>query len=74
MLRCRKFLISIIFFFLFGFAISSNAEEDIEDLIDDLNNLDDLNTASAVGTGQFHGKINGVRNQLGHVKDALEPS
>jgi len=34
MLRYRKFLISIIFFFIFGFAISSYAEEEIEDLID----------------------------------------
>ena len=34
MLRCRKFLISIICLFIFGFTISSYAEEEIEDLID----------------------------------------
>jgi len=34
MLRCRKFLISIICLIIFGFTISSYAEEEIEDLID----------------------------------------
>ena len=34
MLRCRKFLISIICLFIFGFTISSYAEQEIEDLID----------------------------------------
>ena len=34
MLRCRKFLISIIYLFIFGFTISSYAEQEIEDLID----------------------------------------
>ena len=34
MLRCRKFLISIICLFIFGITISSYAEEEIEDLID----------------------------------------
>ena len=34
MLRCHKFLISIICLFIFGFTISSYAEEEIEDLID----------------------------------------
>ena len=34
MLRCRKFLISIICLFIFGFTISSYAEEEMEDLID----------------------------------------
>jgi len=34
MLRCRKFLISIICLFIFASTISSYAEEEIEDLID----------------------------------------
>ena len=34
MLRCRKFLISIICLFIFGITISSHAEEEIEDFID----------------------------------------
>jgi hypothetical protein len=34
MLRYRKLLISIICIFIFGFTISSYAEEEIEDLID----------------------------------------
>ncbi len=34
MLQCRKFLISIICLFIFGFTIASYAEEEIEDLID----------------------------------------
>jgi hypothetical protein len=34
MLRCPKFLICIIFLLIFGFTISSYAEEEIEDLID----------------------------------------
>ena len=34
MLRCRKFLISIICMSIFAFTISSYAEEEIEDLID----------------------------------------
>ena len=33
MLRCRNFLISMICLFIFGITISSNAEEEIEDLI-----------------------------------------
>ena len=34
MLRCRKFLISIIWFSIIGFTLSSYAGEEIEDLID----------------------------------------
>lgn len=34
MLGCRKFLIKIICLFIFGFTISSYAEQEIEDLID----------------------------------------
>jgi hypothetical protein len=34
MLRCRKFLIGIIYLSIFAFAISSYADEEIEDLID----------------------------------------